>query len=269
MMKPGFYTLRTFAASAALALTLSGAALAQDAAGGQTAPRPTTVASGQKAKLKGFVVSRSSDSFVVQDYNGAQTTVVLTDRTSVKTKGGMFGGGSTYGQTAIMRGLNLEIEGRGDASGNLVAEKIRFGDRDLRTAKTLEANVVPVENRVGQSEARLGEVEQNAQRMSGQVDELAAVSNAARGGAAAAQDTADRAVEGVKVANDRISSLDEFTPEKSINVNFKNRSAALSPEAKTTLDEIATFAQTAKGFVIEVSGYAYEYRGPARRPTAA
>ncbi len=261
MRKPRYNALRTFAASAALALTLSGSALAQGTAGGQqTAPR-TPVASGQKAKLKGFVVSRGSDSFVVQDYNGAQTTVVLTDRTSVKTKGGAFGGGTTYGQTAIMRGLNLEIEGRGDASGNLVAEKIRFGDRDLRTAKTLEANVVPVENRVGQSEARIGEVEQNAQKMSGQLDELAAVSNAARGGAAAAQDTADRAVEGVRVANDRISSLDEFTPERSINVNFKNRSALLSPEAKTTLDEIAQFAQTSKGYLIEVTGYAYEYRG--------
>ena len=260
MTKPGFYTLRTFAAAAALALTLSGAAVAQDTNNTQTAAQ-STVASGQKAKLKGFVVSRGSDSFVVQDYNGARTTVVLTDRTSVKTKGGAFGGGSTYGQTAIMRGLNLEVEGRGDANGQLVAEKIRFGDRDLRAAKTLEANVVPVENRVGQSEARLGEVEQNAQRMSGQVDELAAVSNAARGGATAAQETADRAVEGVKVANDRISGLDDFTPEKSIAVNFKNRSAVLTPEAKTTLDEIAQYAQTAKGYLIEVTGYAYEYRG--------
>ncbi|HLM54577.1 MAG TPA: OmpA family protein [Pyrinomonadaceae bacterium] len=259
MRKPGFYTLRTFAAAAALALTLSGAAVAQDN-NNQTAPQ-STVASGQKAKLKGFVVSRGSDSFVVQDYNGARTTVVLTDRTSVKTKGGAFSGGTTYGQTAIMRGLNLEIEGRGDANGQLVAEKIRFGDRDLRAAKTLEANVVPVENRVGQSEARIGEVEQNAQRMSGQVDELAAVSNAARGGATAAQETADRAVEGVRVANDRIGALDDFTPEKSINVTFKNRSAVLSPEAKETLDQVAQFAQTAKGYLIEVTGYAYEYRG--------
>jgi outer membrane protein OmpA-like peptidoglycan-associated protein len=65
----------------------------------------------------------------------------------------------------------------------------------------------------------------------------------------------------VRVANDRISSLDEFTPERSINVNFRNRSAALTPEAKTTLDQLAQFALTAKGYVIEVSGYAYEYRG--------
>jgi outer membrane protein OmpA-like peptidoglycan-associated protein len=260
MRKTRSFTLRAFVGAAALALALSPVALAQAAGTQSQTETRSTVASGQKAKLKGFVVSRSSDSFVVQDYNGARTTVVLTDRTSVKTKGGAFGGGSAYGQTAIMRGLNLEVEGRGDASGNLVAEKIRFGDRDLRAARTLEANVVPVEARVGQSEARLGEVEQNAQRMSGQVDELAAVSNAARGGAAAAQETADMAVSGVKVANDRINSLDEFTPEQSLSVNFKSRSAVLTPEARTTLDQIAQHAQNAKGYLIEVTGYAYEYK---------
>jgi outer membrane protein OmpA-like peptidoglycan-associated protein len=256
-----FVSLRTFAAAFALAMTLSTAALAQSA--GQSAAPQSAVPSGQKAKLKGFVVSRSGDSFVVQDYKtGAQTTVVLTDRTSVKTKGGFFGGGTQHGQAAILRGLNLEVEGRGDGT-NLVAEKIRFGDSDLRTAKTVEANVVPVENRVGTAETRISESEQNAQRMSGQVDELAAISNAARGGAVAAQETADRAVEGVRVANDRIGSLDEYTPQQSINVNFRNRSAVLSADAKKMIDEVAAYAQNARGYLIEVTGFAYESRSKA------
>jgi len=256
-------TVQTFAACL-LALVFAGMTAAQTNDPGVSSSNRTTVAAGQKMKLKGFVVRRDADTFVVQDaVTGAQTTVALSDRTSVKTKGGFLGGGSTFGQTAIMRGLNLEIEGRGDASGNLVAEKIRFNDSDLRTARTVEANVVPVENRVGSAEGRIAETEQNAQRMSGQVDELAAVSNAARGGATAAQETADRAVDGVRVANDRISSIDDYTPERSIAVGFKLRSAALTPEAKATLDEIATYAQTAKGYLLEVTGYAYESRNKA------
>lgn len=257
-----FVSLRTFAAAAALAASLGTAAVAQSTA--QTSTAVASVPSGQKAKVKGFVVSRSGDTFVVQDYQtGARTTVVLTDRTSVKTKGGFFGGGSQHAQTAIMRGLGLEVEGRGDSSGQLVAEKVRFGDSDLRAARTFEANVVPVENRVGTAETRLGEAEQNAQRMSGQVDELAALSNAARGGAVAAQETADRAVEGVRVANDRISSLDEFTPQQSISVNFRNRSAVLTPDAKRMIDEVAAEAQNARGYLIEVTGFAYESRHKA------
>jgi len=253
-------TVQTFAACVLALAFAASVAVAQTNDPGVSSSSRTTVAAGQKMKLKGFVVRRDADTFVVQDaVSGAQTTVLLSDRTSVKTKGGVFGGGSKFGQTAIMRGLNLEVEGRGDGT-NLVAEKIRFNDSDLRTARTVEANVVPVENRVGTAENRIGEAEQNAQRMSGQVDELAAVSNAARGGATAAQETADRAVEGVRVANDRISSIDDYTPERSIAVGFKLRSATLSPEAKKTLDEIATYAQGAKGYLLEVTGYAYESR---------
>jgi outer membrane protein OmpA-like peptidoglycan-associated protein len=254
-------TIRTFVAASALALALAPAALAQGAGTQQTGARTASVASGQKTKLRGAVVRRGSDSFVVQDdVTGAQTNVVLNDRTSVKTKGGFLGGGTKYALTAVTRGLHVEVEGRGDASGNLVAEKVRFNDADLRAARTLEANIVPVENRVGTAEGRLGEAEQNAQRMSGQLEELAAVSNAAAGGAVAAQETADRAVQGVQVANERINSIDDYTPEQSISVNFRARSAALTPEAKTSLDQVAGYAKNAKGYVIEVTGFAYESR---------
>ncbi|MET0624338.1 MAG: OmpA family protein [Pyrinomonadaceae bacterium] len=253
-------TLRTFVAASALALALAPAALAQQS-NTQTGARAASVASGQKAKLRGAVVRRDADSFVVQDdATGAQQTVVLNDRTSVKTKGGFLSGGTKYALTSVTRGLHVEVEGRGDASGNLVAEKVRFTDADLRAARTLEANIVPVENRVGTAEGRLGEAEQNAQRMSGQLEELAAVSNAAAGGAVAAQEQADRAVQGVQVANERINAIDDYTPEQSINVNFKLRSTVLTPEAKTSLDQVAEYAKNAKGFLIEVTGYAYESR---------
>jgi OOP family OmpA-OmpF porin len=249
-------TLRTFVGTCALALAVAPAVIAQDT---QSNTRTAAAVSGQKMKLKGAIVRRDADSFVVQDdVSGAQTTVVLNDRTSVKTKGGLLGGGTKYALTAVSRGLHVEIEGRGDASGNLVADKVRFTDADLRAARTLEANIVPVEGRVGTAEARVGEVEQNAQRMAGQLDELAAVSNAAAGGAVAAQETAERAVNGVQVANERINSIDDYTPEQSIKVTFKLRSAALTPEAKTSLDQVAEYAKNAKGFVIEVTGYAYE-----------
>ena len=237
----------------ALLLALAPAAVAQDSTSTQTAT--TTVASGQKLKLKGVVTRRDADTFVVQDQSGNAYTVALNDRTSVKTQGGFFGGGTNYGVTAILRGLNLEVEGRGDGS-NLVAEKIRFNDADLRTARTVEANVTPVENRVGAAEGRIGQVEQNAQRLSGQLDELAAVSNAARGGAKAAQETADAAVAGVNATNERISALDDYQSQNSQSILFKVGRATLSPEAKQQLDQIAQQAGTAKGYVLQVSGFA-------------
>jgi outer membrane protein OmpA-like peptidoglycan-associated protein len=233
-----------------LVLVLAPLALGQDASatGSASQANVRSVSNGQKMKLKGVVTRRDADTFTVRDLNNVDTVVRLTDRTSVKTKGGFLRGGTNYATTNILRGLNVEVEGRGDSSGQLVAEKIRFNESDLRVARTVESRVDPVESRVGQ-------VEQNAQRLSGQIDELAAVSNAARGGAKAAQDTADAAVAGVNATNDRISALDDYVVQDTMAINFRVNSAVLSPEAKAQLDTVATKAQTAKGFVIEISGY--------------
>jgi outer membrane protein OmpA-like peptidoglycan-associated protein/uncharacterized protein YdeI (BOF family) len=220
-----------------------------------TNTKARTVTGGQKVKIKGVVTQRSADTFTVRDSNGVDTVVRLTDRTSVKTKGSFLHGGTNYGVTNILRGLNLEVEGRGDSSGQLEADKIRFNDSDLRVAQSIESRVDPVENRVGTAENRISQVESNAQKLSGQIDELAAVSNAAKGGAKAAQDTADQAVAGVNATNERISALDDYVPQETAKVNFRVNSAVLSPEAKTQLDTLATKALNTKGYVLEVSGY--------------
>ena len=215
-----------------------------------------TIASGQKLKIKGVVTRRDSDTFVVRDMNGVDTTVRLDNNTSVKTKGGFLRGGTNYAQTSILRGLNLEVEGRGNGSGELAAEKIRFNDSDMRTARAVESRAAPLEERATNTEAKVSQVEANAQRLSGQIEELQAVSNAARGGAKAAQQTADAAVAGVNATNERISALDDYQPQDTAAVQFKTGSAVLSPDAKSTLDQLATKAMNAKGYVLEVSGYA-------------
>jgi outer membrane protein OmpA-like peptidoglycan-associated protein len=215
-----------------------------------------TVASGEKLKIKGVVTRRDADTFTVRDVNGVDTTVRLDNNTSVKTKGGFLRGGSNYAQTQILRGLNLEVEGRGNGSGELVATKVRFNDSDLRVARAVESRAAPLEDRASNTETKLSQVEQNAQRLSGQLDELAAVANTAKGGARAAQETADSAVAGVTATNDRISALDDYVPQTVLAVNFKVGSSVLSTDSKAKLDELATKALNAKGYVVEVSGFA-------------
>jgi outer membrane protein OmpA-like peptidoglycan-associated protein len=216
--------------------------LAQDA-------QVRTLTSGQKYKIKGVVVAKDDNSFTVRDTVGVETKVVMTSGTSVKTKGGFFGGSKSTPMEAIVRGLNMEVEGRGDQSGALAATKIRFDKDDLAVAQSIESRVAPAEERLTQAE-------QNAERISGQIDELVAVSNAAKGGAKAAQDTADAAVAAVNATNQRITSLDDFVVQSTETVNFKVNSATLSPEAKMALDQVATAALQLKGYVIEITGFA-------------
>jgi len=241
--------------TASMALSQNTSQNTQSTAATASTASTHSVPSGQKMKIKGVVVRRDADTFVIRDMNGADTTVRMTDRTSVKTNGGFLKSGSSYAQTSILRGLNLTVEGRGNGSGELDAEKIRFSENDMRTARSVESRAAPLEERATNTEARMTQAEENAQRLSGQLDELAAVANTAKGGAKAAQETADAAVAGVNETNERISALDDYVPQTTTAVNFKVNSAVLSDDAKTKLDELATRALNTKGYVIEVSGY--------------
>ncbi|MGE0130846.1 MAG: OmpA family protein [Blastocatellales bacterium] len=192
--------------------------------------RPTftqPVPNGAKVKFKGVVITRDADTFTMRDRNRTDYQVLLTDNTSIKTYGGFLRFGKKYAVTDILRGLIVEVEGRGDAQGQLVAEKVRFNESDMRAAITTDTRVNPVE--------------ENQERLSGQMDELHTIAAEAR--------------EEVRAANERISALDDYDVQEAVTVNFRVNSAALSPEAKQKLDALATKALTAKWFMIEVGGH--------------
>jgi outer membrane protein OmpA-like peptidoglycan-associated protein len=203
---------------------------------------------GQKYKIKGVVVNKVNDTtFIIHDSVGVDTKLVVSPSASIKHNA--FFGGDKYPVTALVRGLTMEVEGVGDSTGSVLVNKIRFDRANLVAAQALDQRVTPVEERVSAAE-------QNAQRISGQIDELMAISNAAKGGAKAAQDTADAAVAGVNETNKRISTMDDFVIQSTATVNFKVNSAVLSPEAKASLDQVAATAKSLKGYVIDVTGYA-------------
>jgi outer membrane protein OmpA-like peptidoglycan-associated protein len=139
--------------------------------------------------------------------------------------------------------LPVEIEGRGDADGQLIAEKVRFNSSDLKVAQTVESRVSPVER--------------ENQRIAGQVDELNEVSKAARA-------EADRANAGVVTTNERITALDDYVVQDSVDVYFRVNSAVLTPEFKAALDELAQKAASTKGYVIEIAGHADSTGNQAR-----
>jgi OOP family OmpA-OmpF porin len=191
-------------------------------------PGNRVVPNGQKTKVKGIIVRREADTFSVADGVNDETVVLLTDRTSVKSKGGFFRSGKDYEVTSLLRGLKVEVEGYGNKDGQLVAEKVRFGSSNLETARVVDSRVAPVE-------------EAN-KRLSGQVEEAGEISKLARNEAGK--------------AHERISALDDYVVQDSANVYFKVNSAAISPDDRRALDELAHKAATTKGYVIEIAGYA-------------
>ena len=194
------------------------------------------VPNGAKMKFKGVVINRDADSLTVRDRNRVDYKVALTDQTSIKTYGGFLKSGKKYPVTDLLRGLIIEVEGRGDPQGQLVADKIRFNDSDMRMAVTAETRVAPVEA--------------NQERIAGQIDELYAVAAEARNEAAG--------------ANNRINELDDYDTQETVAVTFRVNSAVLSPEAKSQLDAFAAKVTPAKAYLIEVSGHTDSTGGEAK-----
>lgn len=235
----------------------------------QAAPAATgTVAAGQKQKLSGIVIQRDGDTLLVRDYKGTNYNVSVNSSTKIRErKSNPFRGSKKYEASDLSRGLAVEVEGRGNDAGALAADQIKFSEAELRVANAVVSQVAPVENRVSDAETRLTQSETNAQRLSGQLEELAAVANTANGGAKAAQEAADKAMAAANSANERItttaetlnsriSSLDNYEVAKTITINFRVGSAKLTADAKASLDQIAEEAKGDKGQVIQIAGFA-------------
>lgn len=202
-------------------------------------PGIRAVAAGQKAKVKGSIVRREAETFSIRDDQDIETVVLLTERTSVKSKGGFLRSGKNFGVTSLLRGLPVEVEGVGNQEGQLVADKVRFDNSDLKVAKLVEK--------------RVGPVEQENERLAGQVGEVGEVSKMAKAEAGR--------------AHERISALDDYVVQDSANVFFKVNGAVISPEDRQALDELAQKAMKTKGYVIEISGHA-DASGNAQRNRA-
>src|ERR1051326_3197071 len=83
------------------------------------------VPSGAKKKVTGTILRRDADSFTLRDMTGGDVQVMLTGNTKVEEKkSNPFRRGKNYGTTQLLRGLTVEVEGRGDSQGALVADRV-------------------------------------------------------------------------------------------------------------------------------------------------
>jgi outer membrane protein OmpA-like peptidoglycan-associated protein len=225
-------------------------------------------AAGQKAKVSGQIIRMEPESFVVQSMAGGEAQVKVTAATVIKEKKlNLFRGAKAYQPSQLVRGLEVDVEGLGDGSGAIAARDIRFTQTELLVANSVERRVTPVEGRLTDTEVRLTRSEDNARHLSGQVDEVRDLANSARAGAKAAEEGATAALAGVDAANGRITSVDQttnsritavddFQIQNTVAIRFKIGSAVLSPEAQGTLEQLVKDAQTKRGYVVEVSGFA-------------
>ena len=123
----------------------------------------------------------------------------------------------------LIPGLDVQVEGL-IMSGRILAKTIRFTQDALRVARAITTRVEPIETGLAQAQMGLettgaelksleAHTEQQRQKLSGDIDELAAAmmenkSEVERVGVQAAA-----AVTGAEAANQRLSQLDQYQSE--------------------------------------------------------
>jgi len=241
--------------------------MAAIAVSAQSTVHPAPVEAGVKRQLIGVVSVRNGDSFTIRDPGGAETTVLMTASTRV-TSDDKFGK-NPYPVTYIMRGLRIKTNGVGDADGRLVADSVRFGEDDLRSAQSLQQTAELAQDNA----ERLNAAEENAKRLSAQIEETTAIANEANAKADAAAAVATQAFKDAAMANNRINGLDDYDLVKTVAVLFGVGSSKLDAAAMSTMDEAKSWADEQKaagkanGYLIQVVGFA-DTTGKSAKNTA-
>lgn len=230
---------------------------------------------GQEVSLEGVIVRKTADQFRVRTFEGSEMNVVWGPATKIEEKKtNPFRSAEKYSPEDFLLGLNVRVEGHGDTTGAVLADKIRFTQDELKVAETITSRVSPVEAQLNETQQQLtatqeelhktsSEFDQKTGQLSSQVDELNGAFRLARGEASKAQSTADQALSAAgqadqhaSFANQRISKLDQYQELDAAVIPFAFNSATLTADAKSKLDAIAGHFLNQDAYLIEVAGFA-------------
>ena len=210
----------------------------------------------QQVKVQGVIVSRDGQTLKLRADDDSLGTVDLTDETRIQLKHGVFGRKSAMDLGALVPGLRIEADGKGNEKGELVAKRVIFDPNSMRASRQIDTRVSPLESRTGSLEGRAGTLESRAGQLENKQGQLEGQQKQTEQQVGQVKGEADQANQGVANVNTRVTNLDNYQATDTATVYFKISSAMLSDDAKKDLDAIAQKALTQKGYMIEVAGFA-------------
>jgi len=224
------------------------------------APNPPQIASGQKAKVKGTIVSRNGDLIKVKDKKTDTLVVVsLIDGTKIERNTGraVFYRDKSMDVTALVPGLTIEAEGVGNANGQLEASKITFTPDEFAIEVAEEQQIMANQAAASKAQSTANQGVQQAQAAqssanSAQTSATNAGNAAQTAGTAAVMDAA-----AIQMVNQRVSDLGDYKTVAEAGIYFPSDGSALDDAAKADLDTLAaSFVRLQGPYLIEVAGYA-------------
>ena len=207
--------------------------------------------------VNGIIKTRTGETLVVKTDAGNDVTVVLTEETKTVDKRGLFGlDKDQLGNTVLIPGLKVSVEGSPDDQGRVVAKEIVTDGDDLETSEMIQAGLHPTAEQVAKNvdtlaahNAKLGAHEQ---RISANQEQIGAN-----------KQQIQQNLSSIEEHTRRFNALDDFEVKGEASVNFAVGSSRISKDEVAKLDQVAQAAKGLTGYIVEVVGYADSTGNPA------
>lgn len=168
-------------------------------------------------EVSGFISERNDNKVRVTKANGESTLVSISDGTDIKATGGFLGvSRQSLGAESLLNGLVVKVD-TVEWAGQLVASRIRFKGKDLKTAQMIRSGTAQ------QFDAQGKRITKNT-----------AATEALRGA---------------------LSDIDKYNIKATTNVYFDVNKSNLTPEARADLCTAATQADSMDNSLLLVVGY--------------
>jgi OmpA-OmpF porin, OOP family len=212
-------------------------------------------ASGDKAEVKGMIIARAGETFVVKTADG-NVTVVLTDDTTTKDDRGLFGlEKQQMSNVVLIPGLKVDIDGTSDDQGRVVAKRITVDGDDLETSEMIQSGLHPTAEQVAANmqaiETNQGDIAANKVQLAAQKENIGANQQNIAGN----KQQIEQNIKNIEENTNRFMALSEYDVKGEATVKFNVGSSDISAKDQEELKKLAQTATGLKGYIVEVTGF--------------
>jgi len=207
--------------------------------------------------VQGVINGRSGATMTLQTQNSGNVVVVLTPYTQVdEVEGLLKARKKEMAVTALIPGLQVQVQGTYNGQNQLVADTVKFKGDDLKNAEDIQAGVAPTEQLAQANQQQIQQSEQQIQAQKQallqQQQQLAAEEQKTAANQAAI--AANKAL--IAADNKRFGELADYNILGEVTVYFANGSTVIEAKYKPQLLQLAQQAMGIKGYILQVQGYA-------------
>jgi len=219
---------------------------------------------GDKGKVTGTIRSRNGDIINISAKKTFNPAVILiTDDTKIERKKDFHLRRADMDVTAMVPGLTIEVEGVGNAQGQLEAKKITFDPNEFAIAIAEEQQIIAnqsaaagAQSTANQGVAAAGRAQSSANQAQQSANQAGQTANQAGQLAAASGAVAITDAQAIQMVNSRVSDLGDYKTVEAAGVFFDTGQYTLSADDKAALDKLAKDASSINNYMIEIAGFA-------------